>query len=281
MAVDLHLHSTESDGTDPPAEVVQRAADAGLTTIALTDHDTLDGIPAARRAASDAGISLIPGTELSVEWPTGTMHLLVYHLESGSGPLQDQLAMLRDARATRNEQILERLAAMGIEISLAAVHAEAGDGVVGRPHIAALLVERGHASSIAEAFDRFLARGRPGYVDRRRLDAFEAIDLALRSGAVPVLAHPHTIGVGASDYETAFRRLADAGLAGIESYYAEYEPALRMHLAALSERLGLVPTGGSDYHGRYKPGLTIGSGHGDLVVPDDTVPRLDALARSG
>ncbi len=277
MAVDLHLHSTASDGTDAPAEVVRRAVTAGLSTIALTDHDTLAGVGEAHVEAVRLAIGFVPGTELSVVWPTGTMHMLVYHLTPGPGPLQDELAGLRDGRDVRNTRILAKLAELGAPISPEAVEAEAGGGVVGRPHIAAVLVARGHADSISDAFDRFLARGRPAYVERTRLDAATAVDLARRSRAVPVLAHPHTIGVAAADYETAFRELAAAGLAGIECHYSEYPPELRTHLAELCERLGLIATGGSDYHGRYKPDIAVGFGRGDLVVPDEVVDRLAAV----
>lgn len=249
---------------------------AGLTTIALTDHDTLDGIAEAAEAAAEGGIGFIPGTELSVDWPTGTMHMLVYHLAPGPGLLQDRLADLREARERRNHVILERLARLGIDIPFAEVEAESGGGVIGRPHIAAVLVARGHAADIPDAFDRYLAQGRPGYVDRTRLAAAEAIDLARRSGAVPVIAHPHTLGVSQAEYSAAFSELAAVGLGGIESYYAEYSPELRLHLAGLCDQLGLVATGGSDYHGRYKPGLEVGTGRGDLVVPDDVVAALDA-----
>ena len=249
---------------------------AGLTAMALTDHDTLDGISEAAAAATAAGIGFIPGTELSVDWPTGTMHLLVYHLGEGPGPLQDRLADLRRARDRRNHVILERLARLGIDIPYPEVEAESGGGVVGRPHIAAVLMARGLATDIPDAFDRYLARDRPGYVDRERLAAAEAIDLARRSGAVPVIAHPHTLGVSRTDYGAAFSELAAQGLGGIEAYYAEYPPELRLHLAGLCDQLGLVATGGSDYHGRYKPDLQVGTGRGDLVVPDEVIDALMA-----
>jgi predicted metal-dependent phosphoesterase TrpH len=278
LAVDLHLHSTTSDGTDSPTTIVRLAVDAGMRAIAVTDHDTLDGIAEARTAASELGLPLISGTELSVEWPTGTMHMLVYHLEPGPGPLQDRLAELRDGRTVRNRRILERLADLGIALDEAELLAEAGGGVVGRPHIAALLVSHRHVADMTEAFDRYLATGRPAYVSRVRLDAHEAIRLARASGAVPVIAHPHTLGIASTDYRTAFEELAEAGLGGIEAYYAEYDPPLRHHLAGLCDGLGLIPTGGSDYHGRYKAGLHIGVGRGDLVVPDETVDRLAAAA---
>jgi 3',5'-nucleoside bisphosphate phosphatase len=279
VAVDLHLHSTTSDGTDTPSVVIGHAAAAGLTAVALTDHDTLEGLAEAAAAAERLGIGLVPGVELSLEWPLGGMHLLVYHLEPGPGPLQDRLASLQLGREQRNLEVVERLTAFGWPITIEDIVEESGGGVVGRPHIAAVLVRIGAADSIADAFDRWLARGRPGYVDRVRLSPDEAIGLARRSGAVPVLAHPHTTGVSADDYERTFAELAGMGLAGIEAWYAEYPDELRRHIAALAGGLGLIATGGSDYHGTYKPGLSVGSGHGDLVVPDDVVAAIAALAR--
>ena len=181
-------------------------------------------------------------------------------------------------RAERNRLIVERLSGMGWPITLDQVVAESGGGVVGRPHIAAVLVEIGAAESIADAFDKWLARGRPGYVDRVRLTPAEAIDLARRSGGVPVLAHPHTIGVSADDYGRAFGELAELGLVGIEAWYAEYPVEVRRHLAELAGKLGLIATGGSDYHGAYKPALSVGVGRGDLVVPDDVVEAIAAQA---
>jgi predicted metal-dependent phosphoesterase TrpH len=281
LPVDLHLHSARSDGTDDPATIVRLAAHAGLSTIALTDHDTLAGIDEARAAAATLGVRLISGTELSVNWPTGTMHMLVYYLEPGTGPLQDRLAGLVEARTVRNHRILDRLSEHGIVIDHDDVVAEAGGGVIGRPHIASLLVQRGHVDDMAAAFDRWLGTGRPAYVMRERLDAVEAIELALASGGLPVIAHPHTLGIGADEFRRAFEQLAAIGLAGIESHYAEYDQELRDHLAGICRTLGLVPTGGSDYHGRYKAGLSVGVGRGDLRVPDEVVEQLDARRTPG
>lgn len=277
MAVDLHLHSTFSDGTDEPEEIVAAASAAGLSAVALTDHDNLNGIARARAAAAGAGIELISGTELSVEWNGGPMHLLVYFLEPGPGPLQDRLGSIQESRANRNERIVGRLNELGIDITFAEVVAEAGGTGIGRPHFAAVLVRRGHATDINDAFDRYLASGRPAYLPRARLEAAEAIELATASGAVTSIAHPHTLGVAAADYAHAFSELAAAGLGGIEAYYGEYEPKLREHLAALCEQLELVATGGSDYHGSYKPELRVGVGRGDLVVPDRAVEDLRAV----
>lgn len=274
MAVDLHLHSTFSDGTAEPEAIVSAAAAAGLTTIALTDHDNLDGIDRARAAAAEAGVELISGTELSVGWGETAMHLLVYFLEPGTGPLQDKLVDIQHGRSTRNERMVGRLNDLGMDVTFDEISSEGGGTGIGRPHFAAVLVRKGYAANISDAFDRFLASGRPAYLPRNRLDAVEAIGLARDSGAVPVIAHPHTLGVAAEDYREAFVELAAAGLGGIESHYAEYAPELRAHLADLCADLGVAATGGSDYHGAYKPELHIGVGRGDLEVPDDAVEAL-------
>jgi predicted metal-dependent phosphoesterase TrpH len=281
VSVDLHLHSSRSDGSDEPAEIVAHAVAAGLTAIALTDHDNLNGIVEARAAATQAGIHFISGTELSVNWRSGGMHMLVYFLEPGEGPLQDALSGLQRGREARNREMAQQLSGLGLAIDYDEVIDEAGGSGVGRPHFAAVLVRKGYVRDIKEAFDMYLADGRPGYVPRRRLDASRAIDLARASGAVPVIAHPHTVGVSADEYRSAFEELVDAGLGGIEAFYAEYEQSQRSHLAGICHRLGIVPTGGSDYHGSYKAGLSVGTGRGDLEVPDETVDLLEQQRQAG
>lgn len=274
MSVDLHLHSYISDGSESPAGIVELAVAAGLSAIALTDHDILDGVPEARAAAKTHGLEFIPGTELSVGWNGTAMHLLVYFLEPGPGPLQDRLVAVREGRATRNVRIITALQTHGIDISFDEVATIAGEGSMGRPHFARVLIDKGVVDSMTEAFDTWLAVGRPGYVSRDRLDAFEAIDLARQSGAVPVIAHPHTLGLGAEEYADAFRDLSTAGLGGIEAYYNEYSPDLREHLASICRSLGIAATGGSDFHGTYKPDIKVGTGLGDLTVPDESLQQL-------
>jgi predicted metal-dependent phosphoesterase TrpH len=276
MAVDLHSHSTASDGSDSPATLVRRAAEAGLTTLALTDHDTLDGIDDARAAADREGVELISGTELSLEWAAGGMHLVVLWLDPGPGPLQDRLEELREGRDGRNERIVERLNGMGIDIELAEVLEEAGEGTVGRPHIAEVMRRNGFVPDIKTAFDDFLAKGAPAYVDRPRLEPEEGIGLARRSGAVPILAHPHTLGVdGPAELDALLERLVDAGLVGIECLYGTYDTEERTSLLARASRHGLLPSGGSDYHGIYKPDIALGTGKVGLRVP---LSILDDLA---
>lgn len=280
MSVDLHLHSTASDGTETPTAVVEAAAAAGLSSIALTDHDNLDGIVEARTAADRLDIELIAGAELSVGWSTGAMHLLVYFLEPGPGPLQDRLEELQRSRSNRNVEMVEALAELGIDITYAEVLAEAGGSGVGRPHFAGVLIRKGVVPDVETAFDRYLAAGRPAYRGRQRLDAAEAIELARQSGAVTSIAHPHTIGAGAPDYEAAFEQLAEVGLAGIECWYPEYDQKLRKHLAGVAAGHGLVATGGSDYHGAYKPSIQVGVGKGDLSVPASALEELRARIRT-
>jgi predicted metal-dependent phosphoesterase TrpH len=274
MAVDLHTHSTASDGSDDPEVLVEKAAAAGLTTIALTDHDTQEGIEKARAAADRVGLELIPGTELSLEY-LGGMHLVVLWLEPGRGPLQEKLGSLQDGRTGRNAMILAALTDHGMPMTMDEVLEEAGGGSVGRPHIAAVMVRRGYVGSIAEAFELWLAAGKPGYAHRPRLTPEEAIELAVKSGGVPVLAHPHTLGINrANEMAEILDRLRSAGLVGMEAMYAAYHRHEREGYSDLARRFGLLVSGGSDYHGTYKPELELGRGYGDLVVPESILEEL-------
>jgi predicted metal-dependent phosphoesterase TrpH len=279
VPVDLHTHSNASDGTDEPADVIRAAAAAELSAVALTDHDNLDGIAEASLAAAETGIELVAGTELSVDWPGGAMHMLVYFLEPGPGPLQDRLKAIQDGREDRNRRVVIALNDLGIDITYDEVATEAGGKGIGRPHLAAVLIRKGVVPDMQAAFDEYLATGRPAYQERLRLDHAEAARLAVESGAVPVVAHPHTIGASVDDYQQAFGRLAEAGVLGVECYYPEYEPELRQHLVELTRSVSLVPTGGSDYHGTYKPGIDIGSGRGDLEVADEVLEEVRGLRR--
>ena len=279
MPVDLHTHSTWSDGSDTPERLVARAAELGLDAVALTDHDTLEGINEARAAAHEQGIQLVSGTEISCEWPPGTMHLVVLFLEPAPGPLQDRLRGLQDARSRRNEVIVRRLQDLGIDVRYDEILAEAGSGSVGRPHFAEVMVRNGYVPDVRAAFDEYLAKGKPGYVARERLRPEEAIRLARESRAVPVVAHPHTLGLDtAADFAETFEMLTAAGLVGVESIYGEYDPDEQARFTDLATRFGLLPSGGSDYHGTYKEGLELGSGRGWLNVPRSVLDHLRAAA---
>jgi predicted metal-dependent phosphoesterase TrpH len=275
MAIDLHTHSTASDGSDTPSQLVHRAARIGLSAVALTDHDTLEGIDEATAAATKTAVRLIPGVELSVEWAKGGMHLIVLFLGPGRGPLRDRLAELQAGRDERNQKMVELLNSLGVSIEYEEVLTEAGGGSVGRPHIAAVLARQGHVDDIAAAFDLWLGKGRPAYVGRRRLLPEEAIGLARMEGAVPILAHPHTTGIDtAEEMATTLRRLREYGLIGLECHYPLYSPDERLEYADLARRFDLVPSGGSDYHGKYKTGIELGVGKGDLMVPDSVLDEL-------
>jgi predicted metal-dependent phosphoesterase TrpH len=279
MAVDLHTHSTASDGSESPARLVAAAVAMRLSHLALTDHDTLEGVAEARAAAEDHDLVLIPGTELSLDFEGG-MHLVVLWLEPGPGPLQDRLADLQNGRATRNLEIVDNLTRLGMPIDLDEVLEESGGGSVGRPHIAAVMMRKGYVGSIVEAFDLWLGAGRPGYATRPRMTPEDALALALQSGGVPVLAHPHTLGINrAAEMASLLDRLRAAGLVGIEAFCSAYHRHEREGYADLARRFGLVASGGSDYHGSYKPGLELGRGYGDLVVDGSVVDRLRSFAR--
>lgn len=279
MAVDLHSHSTASDGSDSPADLVSLAVAKSLRALALTDHDTQEGLAQARAAASATDLELIPGTELSLNFDRGGMHLVVLWLEPGAGPLQDRLRGLQDGRDNRNERIVEVLDGLGMPIEIDDVLDEAGGGSVGRPHIAAVMARKGYVPDIKTAFDLWLGNDRPAYVGRPRLNPEEAISLARQSGAVPVLAHPHTLGIHtAAAMADVLARLRSAGLVGLEALYGAYRRHERDGYADLARRFGLIPSGGSDYHGTYKPGLELGTGYGDLTVPIETVEELRSHA---
>lgn len=277
MPVDLHTHSRISDGSDSPSGLVDLAAAAGLGAMALTDHDTQEGIHEAAEAADRVGLELVPGVEVSCGRGT---HLVVLFLEPGRGPLQDRLAAIRDGRATRNARMVDRLVELGIDLTIEEVEEEAGDGVVGRPHFAAVLLRKGAVGTVEEAFDRLLGNQGAAYVPRETFSIEEAIPLALASGAVPIHAHPHTPQLGDEPLLDYLTRLKGLGLVGMEVIYPGYDADRRAAYRELADRVGLVVSGGSDHHGTYKPHIRLGSGlDGDVTVPDSVLEDLRAHAR--
>ncbi len=269
--IDLHTHSTVSDGALSPADLVRAAAGVGLRTLALTDHDTIDGVAEARATGVGLGVEIIPGVELGTSVERKEHHILGYFVAIDDPAFQAALFDLAARRMRRAEAMVERLAAVGVTVPLAEVLQVAGTGTVGRPHLARVLMAHGHASSIGEAFERFLKHGRPAYVPREPFPPEEAIALVRRAGGVPVLAHPLSTG----DPHAAVARLLPAGLGGLEVYYGEYDDETRRSLRLLADRTGLIPTGGSDFHG---PGYRAGRELGGAPVPPDTVDRLRGAA---
>lgn len=251
--VDLHLHSTASDGVTPPAAVVAAAHAAGLAAIALTDHDTVEGVAEAREAAAAVGLRFVAGVELSAYEGDDEVHLLGLHI-ARLDELQQELEAFRQARRTRAEAIVGRLNAIGVRISFDDVLAMAGDAAIGRPHVARALVENGWAMDIRDAFDRYLGAGRPGNLEKKRIQFREAIDLVHRCGGIAVLAHP-----GATGSRSRLEALAALGLDGVEVLHPSHSAEDRARLLALAEHLRLVPSGGSDSHGGMDPGRAVGA----------------------
>ena len=244
------------------------AREAGVSGLALTDHDTTAGIPRFLAACKKGGLDGVGGVEISVDFSAGTMHLLGYFLDIGYQPLQEALAEIRDGREKRNRRILAKLNELGMELGWDEVAALAEDGVVGRPHFARILVERGYATDTQDAFARWLAKGQAAYFDRFRLPPREGIDLILGAGGVPVLAHPATLGLSARRLRECVAELTRFGLQGIEVFYPMHNRQLVSQFYNLAIDLGLELTGGSDFHGAANPAISIGRGFGNLRISD-------------
>lgn len=276
--VDLHAHTNVSDGTLTPAELVNLAAKSGLTALAITDHDHVGALAAARAHAIDKGIEIVPGIELSVEEEGFELHLLGYLFDERDERLLATLDHLRVSRQGRAARIVERLQEMGLDITLEDVSKEVGaaagqEASIGRPHIARALMAKGLVASVTEAFDIYLANGKPAVVAKEKLTAEQALALVHAAGGVAVLAHPVTIPE--AHRETMVRRLAALGLDGLEVVHSKHGPIEREALAALADELGLIKTGGSDFHGANKPDVLLGTGRGGNVeVGPETLGAL-------
>jgi len=261
-----------------PRELVIKAKAAGVTHMALTDHDTIDGLGEARSEAERIGIAFIGGLEISAEYQPGTMHILGYGFNERDERLLERIEYVQDARERRNPEIVSELNRLGMGITLEEIVAESGGGLVGRPHIAAVLMKKGYVSSRQEAFDLYLARGMPAYRDKVRLSPAESIELIRNAGGVPVLAHP--LQLKAKDAETldaTIHELADLGLRGIECYYRNHTGQDEKRFLSLANRYNLIATGGSDFHGSNRPEIHLGIGEGGLKVP---VECWEALQKS-
>ena len=276
--MDLHAHTTASDGSLSPAELVHLAVSCGLGALGVTDHDTLAGLPEALESASGCGIELVPGVELSVEYP-GHFHLLGYLFDPAYAPLDDRLRYLRDHRASRNVRMLEKIQECGLPITLEDVRAEAGGEVLGRPHMAKALVRKGIVDSVKEAFNRYLADGRPCHVPKAKLTPEEGIALIRAAGGVPVMAHPFTLKMDPEKLEAELCRLKECGLGGIECYYSQHSPDQQNLFLGIARRLDLVATGGSDFHGDTKPHVHLGVVTGGGPASLELLDRLKAERR--
>ncbi len=271
-AIDLHTHSLRSDGALEPGALVERAAARGVTIQALSDHDTLAGIPAAVAAGERTGVRIIPATELNTESEWGDVHILGYFMDPADIALEERLQWLRDNRGRRIELMVERLNAQGHPVSLERVLEIADGGALGRPHLAQALFEAGHVPSYDAAFEGLIGKDAPAYVSRVGLTPHEAVELIVAHGGVPSLAHPFTV-IGLDEL---LPQLVATGLVGIETYYGSHSPAWTTRCLRLAADHGLVPTGGSDFHGRGDHGTDLGG----TFVPPETVPALEARRRA-
>jgi hypothetical protein len=268
--IELHCHSTASDGTYPPAQVAEMAAAGGVRVLALTDHDTTAGIVEAAAVAARHGMTLIPGVELTCSVERGEVHLLGYFVSVSNAAFQAKLTQFRIGRDVRGQAIVAKLNGLGIPVRWERVKALAGEGAVGRPHVARAMIEVGAATSVNDAFDRYLGRGRPAHVERQRLTPAEAVRLVRAAGGVPVLAHPLSV----LNLEATLAEMVPAGLLGIEAYYGAYKPEERGALADIAAFHNLITTVGSDFHGDVHGGAVIGGTPG----PPEALSRLVAAA---
>jgi 3',5'-nucleoside bisphosphate phosphatase len=278
--IDLHMHSSFSDGSHTPEELIEEAVRHNITAVALTDHDTVRGIPRFLNAAVGSGIQGIAGVEISTAFPHGELHLLGYMINHKDPVLGVQLDWIRNARQARNEEILHKLNKLGLHLSWRDVRVYAGQHVVGRPHFARAMVARGYVGSVKEAFRQYLSRGAPAYAKRRSLSPQEGIEVITGAGGVAVLAHPCTLKLEESELWEVLQEMQRLGLGGLEVYYPAHQATQIERFKAMADELGLVATGGTDYHGQHTPDLKIGHGYGGLNVPDEIIEQLLAKKES-
>ncbi|GAA2158763.1 PHP domain-containing protein [Pedococcus bigeumensis] len=277
MPIDLHTHSTASDGTEPSDVVVAQAARAGLDVVALTDHDTYAGWPAATAAATELGVDLVRGVEVSCSERGISVHLLAYLVDPEASGLLHELDRARDSRVTRIDRMVELMAADGIPVTVEEVRAQAGPGTtMGRPHIADALVASGFVRTRDEAFTDVLRNGSRYYVSHYAPDPVRAVELVRAAGGVPVMAHPFANGRGWTVDDSVIERMADAGLAGLEAHHRDHTPQERTHAVELAARLGLFVTGSSDYHGAGKENRL-----GENTTTPRVLAQIEEQATSG
>jgi len=272
--IDLHTHSTASDGTYTPSELVAAAVAMGLKAIALTDHDTVQGLPEACAAGIELGLEVIGGCELSVHSEHGSMHLLGLWLPLKPVSLQVTLDRLTNLRKSRNESIIRNLNSYGVDITYDELEEIANGGTIGRPHIAQLLINKGLALNFQDAFLKWLRPGTKGYAPKEKLLPREAIDFLKDENATVILAHPCTLRLAGKEMENVLRELKDWGLDGIEVFYSMHTQAQTNAYASMCRKFDLLPSAGSDFHGDNKPNITLGRGKGGLRASYDLVRRM-------
>lgn len=277
--IDLHVHTTASDGTCAPAEVVRLAAEEGLRALAITDHDTAGGYAEAAEAGRALGLEVVPGIEISTRF-TGAVHILGYYIDPISPELRPVLDWVVQDRDERNRKMAALMAEDGLPVSYEQMHERFG-AVVGRPHFARVLMELGLADSVQDAFDRYVEKGQKYYVGRHFLSIERSIEIIRLSGGVPVLAHPFQYRLDDAQLRRLIEHCLESGLRGMECRYSGYSEEQMAYLLSLAEEYHLLPTGGSDFHGANKPHIRLGRGTGALAVPYEYLEKLKEAAGHG
>ena len=277
--IDLHIHSTFSDGTLTPSEIVRTAADAGLSAIALTDHDTIAGVYEAQEAGKKLDLPVIPGAELSTQWKSKEVHIVGLFLDPEDDVFRKELDDMRDGRDRRNRKMAEKLTQRGIPVDYDVLAAQCG-GTVTRANFARYMLDKGYIHSIAQAFAEYIGDGCPCYVAREKTPAQEAVRMIHENGGIAVLAHPLQYHLGHDGLVGLTRQLTDAGLDGIECWYSSFTPSDTQDMLGIAAMFHLLPSGGSDFHGANKPDIALGSGRGSLFVPGSALPPLQARHES-
>ena len=274
--VDLHVHSDKSDGSFAPASLVDLAAAKGLSAFALTDHDTTAGIREATEAGKKKGIEVVPGIEFSTEYGGKDIHIVGLFIDENAPAFLAQLQEFMESRIRRNEKLCARLQEAGIDIAYEALLNAFPGCVITRGHYARFLLDRGYVKSLPEAFERYLGDHTRYFVPREKITPKRAVELILQTKGLPVLAHPLLYHMGRDALETLVRSLTEAGLTGIEVFYSTHSEGETRQMQQLAARFGLLPSGGSDFHGKAKPKLELGTGYGRLVVPESVLDGLKA-----
>ncbi len=272
--VDLHTHTTASDGTLNPADLVREAASIGLWAVAITDHDTVGGLSQALQAGRETGVEVIPGCELSIDFPTGQMHILGLFLPDPPTGLKATLQDLQDRRNNRNDRILARLREAGVDVDLQEIQELAGEASIGRPHIARVLLQKGVVESIDQAFREYIGPGGAAYIPKDKLEPEKAIRILKQEGATVILAHPYSLELDTPELRELLGRLKEQGLDGMEALYTDHTPEQTRTYLQLCQEYDLLVSGGSDFHGSVKEGVELGTGRGNLDLPYSLVRRM-------
>ncbi len=271
--IDLHTHSLKSDGSMTPAEVVREAKRAGLSAIALSDHDTVDGLPEAIEEGKKIGVEVVPAIEFSVQSKTET-HILGYFIDYENPELKKTLKEVVDLRIERNHVTTQRLNELGFDITLEEVRALAPNNFVGRAHFARVLMDKGYTQSVKEGFDKYMSAGQYAYCEKQRLTAKDAVTLIKKCGGLSFVAHPHLIKISDEELVGFLKELKSYGLDGIEGYYTDYTPEMQEKFQAMAKKLGLMISGGTDFHAQMKPHISIGTGLGNMKIPYEVLEKI-------